>query len=141
MIQPSQYMASVFLAALLGLAGGCIGLGVTGPLEDTPPSDGNGGDPGDGGGNLAVTLRVSNPTPRANQLVTLTCTLVSGNRDNVTFNFQPQDGRLIVDPDAGTARFIVQESDVGVARTFTCTASDENGVGEPSNPQTITASP
>jgi hypothetical protein len=140
MIQPSQCKAAVFLTALLGLAGGCVGLGVTGPLDGTQPSDGNGFDPGDGGVDLAVTLRVSNPSPRPNQLVTLTCSLVSGGRANVTFNFQPQDGRLAVDHDAGTARFIVQESDVGVARIFTCTASDENGVGEPSDPQAITAS-
>lgn len=139
MIQPSQHWAAVFLAALLGLAGGCVGLGVTGPLDGMSP-DGNGVDPGNGGTTLAVTLRVSNPTPQPNEEVILTCTLVSGSGANVTFNFHSQDGRLVVDPVAGTARFIVQESDVGVALEFTCTASDENGVGEPSNPQTIIAS-
>ncbi|MEK7730588.1 MAG: hypothetical protein AAB363_01900, partial [Planctomycetota bacterium] len=63
MIQPSHFKAAVFLTALLGLAGGCVGLGVPGPIDGTPPPDGNGVDPGDGGVDLAVTLRVSNPTP------------------------------------------------------------------------------
>ena len=140
MMRRSQFWVSAYLAALLGLTGGCFGLGVTGPLDEMPPSDGNGSDPGDGGTDLAVTLRVSNRTPRPNESVSLTCSLVSGGRADVTFSFQPQDGRLDVDPVAGTARYIVQESDVGAARTFTCTARDENGTGEPSNPQTIIAS-
>jgi len=115
-------------------------LGVKGPIDDAPSSDGNGVDPGDGGTALAVTLRVSNRSPRPNQQVTLTCSLVNGDRANVIFSFQPEDGRLVVDSVAGTARFIVQESDVSLALTFTCTASDESGEGEPSNSQTIIAS-
>jgi len=140
MIQPSQCKAAVLLTSFLGLAGGCIGLGVTGPIDGTPP-DGNGVDPGDDVAHLAVTLLVSNPTPRPNESVRLTCSLVNVGGASVSFNFQPQDGRLIVDPVAGTASFIVQESDVGAALTYTCTASDENRVGEPSNSQTIIASP
>ncbi|MEK7731245.1 MAG: immunoglobulin domain-containing protein, partial [Planctomycetota bacterium] len=101
---------------------------------------GNGTDPGDIGADLAVTLLVSNPAPRPNEPVTLTCSLVDGGSANVIFDFQPDDGRLSVDHDAGTASFIVQESDVGAALTYTCTASDENGVGNRSNSQTIIAS-
>ncbi len=139
MIRQSQSNVVFLLTALLGLAGGCFGLGVTGPLDGTTP-DGNGSDPGDDGAALSVTLRVSNPTPQPNEEVILTCTLISGSGANATFDFQPTIGRLIVDRTAGTASFIVNESDVGVALEFTCTASDENGAGEPSDPQTIIAS-
>ena len=140
MIQPIRLKVTLLLTALLGLSGGCIGIGVPGPGDGTPP-DGNGTDPGDDGAGLAVTLRVSNPTPQPNEEVILTCALVNGTGANVTFDFQPEVGRLSVDHDAGTARFIVDESDVGVAITFTCTASDENGPGNPSNSETITVSP
>lgn len=115
-------------------------MGVSGPIDGTPP-DGNGVDPGDGGTVLAVTLLVSNPAPRPGEQVNLTCSLVTGGGANVTFNFQPQDSRLVVDPVAGTASFIVQESDIGAALTYTCTASGDNGVGEPSDSQTIIVSP
>jgi hypothetical protein len=141
MIQPSRCKVAVFLTALLGLTGGCVGFGVPGPIDGTPPPGGNGPDAGDDGAALAVTLLVSNPAPRPNEQVNLTCSLVDGGGANVTFNFQPEDGRLVVDPDAGTASFIVQESDVGSALTYTCTASDENGTSEPSNSQIIIASP
>ncbi len=141
MIQPIRFGVAVLLTALLGLTGGCIGFGVPGPIDGTPPPDGNGPDPGGNGANLAVTLRVSNPNPQPNEEVILTCALVNDSGANVTFDFQPQDGRLSVDHDAGTARFIVDESDVDVAITFTCTASDENGPGNRSNSLTIIVSP
>jgi len=141
MIHANRLTLAALLINLLGLVGGCIGFGVPGPIDGDTPPDGNGSDPGDGGADLAVTLRVSNPTPQPFEQVTLTCSLVNQVSANVTFDFQPNLGRLVVDHDAGTARFIVDESDVGVAIAFTCTASDENGAGDPSNSQTIIASP
>ncbi len=123
------------LTALLGLIAGCGEVGPgngggPGPTDGLPP-------PGGDGTTLNVTLNVSNPTPQSNEQVTLTCALTNGGDGNVTFDFQPADGRLIVDHAAGTAGFIVQESDVGVAMTFTCTASDSSGTSAPSDPQII----
>jgi len=145
MVRPVRFAVAAMSLAFAGVAPGCVELGL---VADGRPGSGNGVSPPDDSGveppngevDLSVTLRVSNPTPRANEQVTLTCTLMNGRAENVTFNFQPADGRLVVDHDAGTASFIVQESDVGLALTFTCTASDENGAGEPSNPQIIIAS-
>ena len=141
MIQPIRFSFTFLLIALLGLTGGCIGFGVPGPIDGTPPPDGNGTEPPNDGANLAVTLRVSNPTPQPFEELILTCTLVNGGGADVTFDFQPDLGRLSVDHDVGTASFIVDQSDVGVAITFTCTASDESGAGEPSNSQTVIVSP
>ena len=145
MIQTGQIKGTVFLTGLLGLVGGCVGVGVPngqgpGSNDGTPPGD-HMVDPGDSVPDLTVTLRVSNPTPRPNESVSLTCSLVNDSGANVTFNFQPTFGRLVVDHAAGTAGFILDESDVGIALTFTCNAIDENGAGEPSNSQTIVASP
>ena len=145
MIQPHRLRVAILLTALLGLAAGCIGVGVPdgqgqGSSDGTLP-DGGGSGPGNGGTGPAVSLRVSNPTPQLNEEVILTCVLVDGSGANVTFDFQSAGGRLLVDHNAGTARFIVQESDVGAALTFTCTASDESGTGNRSNSLTIIASP
>lgn len=134
----------VFLPAFLGIINGCVGIGIPDgqipvPNDGTPPGD-NGTGPGDNGSDLRVTLSVSNPTPRPNESVTLTCSLIGGSVENVSFSFQPSDGRLVVDAVAGTANFIVQESDAGSALNFTCTASDENGAGEPSNIITVIVS-
>jgi hypothetical protein len=123
------------LTALLGLIAGC---GEVGPGNGGGP-DPTGGlpPPGGDGTTLNVTLSVSNPTPQPNEQVTLTCALTNVGDGNVTFDFQPADGRLIVDHAAGSAGFIVQESDVGVAMIFTCTANDSSGTSAPSDPQTI----
>jgi hypothetical protein len=131
----SRLTIAACLAALLKLLTGCPGTvgpgtgGGPGPTDGLPP-------PGDGT-TLRVTLSVSNPTPQPNEQVTLTCALTDVGSGNVTFDFQPADGRLIVDHAAGTADFIVQESDVGLAMTFTCTASDGGGTSPPSSPRTI----
>lgn len=145
MIRSSRIAGAVFPAALLGIIAGCIGLGA---LDGEDPGSnngmtpgGNGTDPGDDRADLRVTLRVSNLTPQPGELVVLTCTLVDRTSTDVTFNFRSTIGRLVVDAIAGTARFIVDESDAGAALTFTCTASDANGSGEPSNSLTIIVSP
>ena len=146
MVRPVRFAVAAVSLAFAGVAPGCVELGPVnggrpGSGNGLSPPDDNGAEPPDDEVNLSVTLRVSNPTPRANEQVTLTCMLTDGRAENVTFNFQPADGRLVVDPAAGTASFIVQESDVGVALIYTCTASDQNGTSEPSNSQTIIASP
>lgn len=112
-----------------------------------------------GGSVPAVRLQVSNPSPQVNDEVTLTCTVVRGDTAGVTYGFQSvdiphrvarharfkshpaylPDGRLFVNHATGTATFIVEESDVGVAFNFTCTATNEAGTSRPSNQQVIIA--
>lgn len=79
-----------------------------------------------------VRLSVSNPTPQLNEAVGLTCSVVGGSSEAVTFDFQPA-GRLIVNRAAGTATFIVLETDLGVAATFTCTGTNAEGTSPPSD--------
>jgi hypothetical protein len=101
----------------------------------------NGDDSGDNDGNdtdgsviPTVTLSVTNPTPQLNEEVILRCSLV-GNVDGlVTFDFQPDDPRLVVNQTAGTGSFVIQEIDIGGAGfAFTCTATTNAGTSLPSN--------
>jgi hypothetical protein len=131
----SRLTIAACLTALLGLLTGCGG--TIGPGTGIGPGPTDGLPPPGNGTNLSVTLSVSNPTPRPNEQVTLTCRLTNAGDGNLTFDFQPAGGRLVVNHAAGTAGFIVQESDVGVAMTFTCTASDGGGTSPPSDPRTI----
>lgn len=80
-----------------------------------------------------VRLTLSNPTPQVNEEVILQCEIVTGGSPGVTFDFQPNDGRLFVDRATGTATFIVEGSDIGVAFSFTCSATNNVGTSEPSN--------
>lgn len=98
-----------------------------------PPSDGDSGDPPV----PVATLSVSNPTPQVNEEVVLTCSATGGG-DGVTFAFQPLTSRLQVDERRGTASFIVDETDVGIALSVTCTATNEHGTSARSNAQLIT---
>ena len=137
-------LAASFVTAMV-MAGGCIELqeALSGVVRDSPdptPSPDNGGSEPDGEVDPTipvVSLAVSNPTPQVNEEVIFRCAVASGGMGNVTFDFQPRDGRLFVNSVAGTATFIVEEADVGVAFTFTCTATSEAGTSEPSNAQTI----
>ena len=111
-----------------------VGLAVPGCVEFTlPPSDGDPADPPV----PVATLSVSNPTPQVNEEVVLTCSAAGGG-DGVTFAFQPTTSRLQVDERRGTASFIVQETDVGIALSVTCTATNEHGTSGLSNVQFIT---
>ncbi len=135
----------MLVAVIVTLAGGCIDLqlALQGAIQDLagepPPTDGQneGSEPSVDGSVPAVTLRVSNPSPQLNEEVLLTCSIISGDTAGVTFDFQPADGRLFVDHQAGTATFIVEQADSGAAFTFTCTATNQNGTSEPSDEQVI----
>jgi hypothetical protein len=122
-------------AAAIGGGGGCTALeailqGVFAPS----PDDGSDGGDTNGPGVPAVTLTVSNPTPQLNETVVLQCSVIGSAGETVTFAFQPDDPRLIVNPTTGTASFVVQESDVvGAGLTFTCTATSAGGTSPPSN--------
>ncbi|MGB2988200.1 MAG: hypothetical protein WBE26_20215 [Phycisphaerae bacterium] len=135
-----------FLIAIGVLATGCIELRlalqdiVDGPTDGSSPTDGTDGEPADDADGNApiVTLHASNTTPQVNEEVILTCSLVNSDTGPATFDFQPADGRLFVDHARGSASFIVEEADVSVAITLTCTATNNSGTSEPSNEQVIT---
>jgi len=112
-----------------GLGTGCAGIQAI--LQDIlAPSNGN----GDGSGTLTARLTVSNPTPQLNEEVVLRCSVVGDVAEVVTFEFQPDDPRLAVNSTAGTASFVIQESDVtGAGFSFTCTAESDAGMSLPSN--------
>jgi len=115
----------VVSAVSTGLIGAC------GLVQGTGDgSSGNGSDTGNGV--PVVVLSVSNPTPQVNEEVTLTCSIVTGTPNGVTFDFQPEGGSLIVNHSTGLALFIVSESDAGTALTYTCTATNTNGTSRPS---------
>ncbi len=112
------------------------GLPSNGVDGDGPP-DGNDNDNANGE-ELEVALSVSNPTPQVNEEVFLTCEVVSGDAEGVFFDFQPASARLVIDATQGIASFIVLETDVGQAFTFTCTAENALGETATSAPRTIT---
>jgi hypothetical protein len=138
------------LSLLVGLAGGCVELGIylSGMIPtDSPNGSGSGGVDGDGGpsegnggdGVPVVRLEVSNPFPQSNEEVFLTCVLTDGDPEDVTFAFQPASGRLIVDSRTGRASFVVDASDVGIEYAVTCTATNAFGTSQASNEQVIIA--
>lgn len=108
-----------------GLIGACALFEGTGD-----GSSGNGNDTGDEV--PVVMLSVSNQTPQVNEEVTLTCSVVTGTSIGVTFDFQPEDGSLIVNHSTGRALFIVSDYDAGTALAYTCTGTNANGTSRPS---------
>lgn len=133
------------LPALLVSVGGCVELqqALHGGIGDsdgggphTPPNDTEPDGQPDAGVPV-VRLSVSNPAPQVNEEVLLTCSVVNGDSGGVTFDFQPADGRLFVDHTAGTATFIVEQADIGVAFAFTCTGATQDGTSQPSNEELI----
>lgn len=111
----------------------------TGGNQNDNDNSTNNNDNGSNGDSIpTVRLFASNPAPQLNEEVTLTCTILSGDETNVTFDFEPASARLIVDEDLGTASFIVSETEIGVSFTFTCTARNDYGTSPPSNSVLIT---
>jgi len=80
-----------------------------------------------------VNLTVTNPSPQVNEEVLLTCQVISGFDTTTTFQFEPIDGRLFANTATGTASLIIEASDVGRTFSFSCTATNNQGVSEPSN--------
>jgi hypothetical protein len=122
-----------------GLVAGCVAIQrvleqlVSDGADGLPNGDGD----GTGDGLPVVTLQVSNVTPQLNEEVLLTCLLVSGDSTSLSFDFEPRFGGLIVNEQAGTASFIVSETDIGVSRALTCTATNDVGTSAPSNEQVV----
>ncbi len=134
--------AITWLTWIAFISGGCVEIAFLlsgasstdtdgGGLFDTDGGNSSGG--GNGGVLPTVRLTASNTSPTAQEEVLLACTLTSGDATGVTFAFSPNDGRLAVDPQRGTASFIVSETDVNQAFTFTCSATNEAGTGASSN--------
>jgi hypothetical protein len=116
---------SVFSLLVLAVPG-CVGLSL--------PPDGD----GDPDARVPVaSLTLSNPTPQVGEDVVLECSATGGG-DGVTFAFQPSTALLQVDERRGTASFIVQVTDVGIALSVTCTATNEHGTSARSNALLIT---
>lgn len=132
------FAAPVFLtgcveicALATGSLDGCIPGKDIGPQDDlNPPRPPDGDEPA---ADLRVTLSASSTLPSISEEVVLTCSLVEGNTGGVTFQFQPQDGRVVIDSGRGTASFIVTSADVGDQPEFTCTATNDDGISPPSN--------
>lgn len=136
------------LVLLAALAGGCVELGIL--LQGAFP-DGSTGESGSGGSNgdnfppdsngtdgpPDVRLTVSNPNPLVGEEVVFTCELVDGDSQGATFAFQPVADRLLVDARAGTASYIVDQSDIGVEMAVTCTATSASGTSDSSNQQVV----
>jgi hypothetical protein len=82
----------------------------------------------------SVRLTVNNSQPFVGDQVDLTCSVLPGEISaGVIYNFEPTSARLVTNPTAGTAFFIVDQSDVGIELVFTCTGTNLAGTGEPSN--------
>lgn len=145
-LTPSLTFCCAMLA--IGLGTGCIELGIITPIG-TPPA---GGDtlipdpdnpaPGDGEAHRpVVALSVSNPAPQLSEEVTLTCRLTSGDDAGALFDFaatqQPAAG-LNIDRSAGRATFIVAESDLNIAFSFTCSVTTDAGESAASSALLVT---
>lgn len=135
----------LLLSVLACLMGGCIEIfaALYGRLPGNGggggPTDGNGIPPGNGqdGETPVVTLTVSNPNPMINEEVLLRCSSTGGTGTGLTYAFQPAGPLVGINPGAGTAAFIPSEADVGTEFSFTCSATNEAGTSEPSEPRVI----
>lgn len=135
-------MPCLLIAA--GLTGGCVEIafllgqgGARGSGAGIRPGDDDVLPPGNGTAEVpVVTLTASNTSPQVGEEVTeevlLSCLVQGGQHFATSFAFQPDDGRLIVDGQAGTASFIPSAADVGQGFSFTCTAKNDAGTSEPS---------
>ena len=122
---------TALLVCLVSAAGCSV---VLRALQDAIQDSDRDGSDTDGNGVPRVVLIVTNPTPQLNEQVVLQCSVLGADTRETTFGFQPDDGRLWVNHTAGTASFVIEETDVGgPGLTFTCTATNAAGTSEPSN--------
>lgn len=103
-----------------------------------PPGNDNGNDNGDPGtGVPVVQLQVSNTSPVVGEEVMFTCVQTAGAMENVTFDFITSETRLVEDGASGTARLIIDQTDVATSISVQCVTTNAFGTSEPSNTQTI----
>lgn len=140
------------IPAMLFTVGGCIELqeALQGALIEAvlggsaPVSNGDDDPPVNDMDPLAVatvTLTASNPTPQLNEQVELRCSVTGGSAGTVSFSFQPSQELSSINPDAGTASLIIDQTDLGASQAFTCSATNAAGTGPPSNTVVILATP
>lgn len=97
---------------------------------DNGSQNGNGSDGNPTGDVLAVELTASNINPQVSEEVTLICTIVSGQTNDLgqpidpVFEFQPTDRLIDIDTTNGTAIFLIDETDTGIEFIFTCSVTD-----------------
>lgn len=98
--------------------------------SDNGSQNGNGSDGNPTGDVLAVELTASNINPQVGEEVTLSCTIVSGQTNDLgqpidpVFEFQPTDRLIDIDTTNGTAIFLIDETDTGIEFSFTCSVTD-----------------
>lgn len=142
---PMSLRRLICFATMPLLLGGCIEIlsaldAIEPGATNGAPSSGGGNDGPDGddsGGVPVASLRVSNPFPQVSETVTLTCSAEGGSSDGLSFDFQPNDGRLDRGRTAGTADFTVSPSDISVEFSYTCTATNVFGTSDRSNAVSI----
>jgi len=125
----------------LGLVAGCFDAGPGGPRPGgddgtTTPDPGDGDPDQSPDGEVAsptVRLTASNVTPQPGEELQLTCQVTGGSAAGVSFDFAPELGRLVIDRQLGTASLVIDEVDVGIPYSFTCTGTNSAGVGPTSN--------
>jgi hypothetical protein len=138
-------LAILLPAAFCSLPAGCVELGIIPPPDNgggDPPGNNNGNDNTDDENMPRVRLTASNLTPQVDEEVTLRCVLTNEAPEPIVYEFQAAGGpigRVQVDELRGTATFIVQQPDIGVAVSVTCTGTNEFGEGPPSTAQVIVA--
>jgi hypothetical protein len=140
------------LVLSLGLTPGCFDVNPAGPRPDgdgdvnNPDGGGNGGDdpdgdtPDDADTVPQVRLTVSNVSPQPGEELQLTCDVTSGSSAGVTFEFAPEPAGMVVDDQAGTAYLLIEDIDVGIAYSFTCTGTNSAGTGPASDAVLVVAS-
>ncbi len=108
------------------------GGGNTNTNDATPPANDN-----TSGTVPTVTLSLSDSVPQVSWEVELQCSVISGDSAGVLFHFEPDDRLIDINAVNGTAVFIVDEGDVGVQLTFTCSGTNSAGTGPASTPRSM----
>lgn len=116
--------SGVTLVALACLTFGCSA------LPQPPDPVGNDGPP-------VVRLSVDNPAPGLSESVLLQCTLSSGSTGGLEYSFSPEVNLISINRRNGTATFIVNQTDLGLAILFSCRARNDQGTGPGSNIVTV----
>ncbi len=123
---PRPAQTALGVASWFVLAG-CLGTPVLPGDGSGSNGDGGSGGGGSGGGGsptpITAQLNVSNPSPGLGEEVVLTCAVSPTPDGTLTYSFEPMD-RLSVDARRGTARFIVDATDIGPSFSFRCSATD-----------------
>jgi len=129
--------AGVLIPGLISLSliSGCIA--ISNPTSGNDPNTNNpdNNPPNDTSTpeEITVVLSVSNLNPQVGEEVFLSCTIVTGSATDPAFNFQPPNRLIAIDTMNGSATLIVDQTDIGIEFTFTCTVTEANVTSEPHN--------